>query len=156
MKIKDQILKIDSDPSRKRVQYSSQRSGTTSQKISLKAIPIPISITMGKKMTPRTQAPPYRSDMNSKENPKRPAIMQTINIPKMTSKSLQRKMKIISTAKSRKSISLKGDLKMQAKVSPHVSSQQEQSQQGSPGYSAAGAPGCATTGTNCPFSSCSP
>lgn len=131
MKNKDQILKIDSDPSRKSCQYSSQRSGTTSQKISLKAIPTPISITIGKKMTPRTQAPPYSSEINSKENPKRPAKMQTMTIPTMTSKSRQRKMKIIRAANSKKRISLNGDLKMQANVSPQVSSQQVQSQHGS-------------------------
>lgn len=81
-------------------------------------MPIPAIMRKGKNITPKAQAPPSRSDRISKEKPKSPATMQTRAIPNITRRSLKRKMKIMKVIKRRIRNSLRGALKMAARVSP--------------------------------------
>lgn len=112
------MAQIELVPSQNSVQYSEHRSGTTSQKISLKAIPMPAIMRKGKNIIPRMQAPPSNSERSSKEKPNSPATMHTRVMPAMTRRSLKQKMKIISIRKRIKSSNFNGALKMQANVSP--------------------------------------
>lgn len=125
------MLMIEFIPSPISSQYYPHMSGTTSQKISLKAKPIPTIMRTGKKIIPRMKQHPSSSESNSKEKPNIPATIHTRVIPIITSRSLKQKMKSIRHRNKMISINLRGALKIHARVSPQHSLQHWQSQQGS-------------------------
>lgn len=127
----NQIAQIELISPEQRPQYYPHNLGTTSQKISLKARPIPAIIKNGKKITPNMHATPSNYDKISKENPNKPAKMQTRAMPAITNRSLKQKMKTIRAMNKIIRTSLRGALNIPARVSPQHSLQHWQSQQGS-------------------------
>ena len=111
---------MPSIPSQSISQYYRVISGTTSQNIYLKPTPTPIIIVTGKnKMASRHRVPSCSLTI-SKLKPKRPAMIETMNIAMMTKRSLEIHMKIIKIEKGSRRRNLIGSLMINPQVYPQV------------------------------------
>ena len=109
-------------------QNSRETSGTTSQNISLKPLPIPITIVTGKNSTANKHNNPFCSLIISMLKANIPANIEIINITIITKRSLPHQTNIIIRNSKMNSNNLRGNFMIAAHVAPQASSKQLQSQ----------------------------